>query len=181
MSLKSLGDLIGKYLRIGTVFPTAYANLPFFRIDLGVLCWYNSTASAWLGPEQQIAFVRYSDSQDPPYNISQQALIVPNRKDYVYYATRYSVGYYVAGTNDGSNYWDVKWDRRTTGNGESTLATLTTSDKSGSTNDTMATSTFANNPTVSTDWWQTIELTKVGSPGSLYLHGIACFARVIYT
>ena len=138
-----------------------------------------SDGTRWLKPEQQIAFTRYSDSEDPPYTHSQQALIVPNRGDLTTLITRYVVGYYVIPTNNSSNYWDIALVRRNSANNPNTVATLTTSDKSGGTNATMLTTTFSNNPTVSNDLWLTIELTKVGGPGNLYLHGVGVYGRAV--
>ena len=152
---------------------------PLFRTDQGELIYYNG--SQWVRLGKPLPFIRYSDSQDPPYNVSQQALIFALTFPLAYLITHFGVGYYVAGTNNGSNYWDINLVKYNSAVSAATVATLTTSDKAGSTNAKMSAPSFANNPSATSDLWYMIELAKIGSPGGLYFHGLSVYAREVQT
>jgi len=79
-----------------------------------------------------------------------------------------SVSFYVNGTNNGSNYWNIKLG---TWPGDTTLNSYTTSAASGSTWTRVDDNVFDDDTVTSSDINIMITCTKVSSPGGLYIAG----------
>lgn len=144
----------------GPSFPgNPAAGFSFFRTDLGEWCYYDGTR--WLGPRQSIG-VSMDDSPVQPYTATtasygQLSHVVAN-----WWVESVQYDTYVAGTNNGTNYW--------------VMGGVNTSADAGS--------VWVSHPQAFNSVFaagnQLIQITKVLSPGSLYVL-VTIIARPIYT
>lgn len=86
----------------GTAFPTTkFLYRPYFRTDLGWLCYWDGTR--WLTlHELSMAFTPVI-----LVNTNDATIYIRNRTDYAPYFTRIAVTTYTAATNDGTHYWTI--------------------------------------------------------------------------
>ena len=159
----------------GTSFPGSPAtNTLFFRTDLKWLCIYDGTR--WLTTQEfampglQAALV--------PATTGAEICYVPLRNDYRPFLTRFCVSTYVAGTNSGSNYWDVLLKRYDASASPTTVVSTSTSADSGSTM-TLHDQTI-NAPLNAAGVYLAFVVAKTGSPSALYPL-ISLYCRLIVT
>jgi hypothetical protein len=80
----------------------------------------------------------------------------------------FTEGVYVAGTNDGSNYWTIELTRWTDG---AVIASVNTSADAGSTHLKKTDTTFAIASAGASDVGLVVKVTATGTPGNLYIVG----------
>lgn len=78
---------------------------------------------------------------------------------------------FVAGTNDGSNYWTFNLIIADVNNSPTTIASFNTSAGSGSVWIKGTVSSFSTNPVTTTYYQIYIQAVKTGTPGSVYING----------
>jgi len=162
----------------GNAFPgSPTIGDPFFRTDLGWLCWY--TASGWLTdfeialPALPNAGFAGSSSADGVYWYHAV------RSDYPLYLTNFTCDTYIGGTNNGSNYYTIQLGRMTSGLSETNIVNFNTSADTASTV-TNHDQTINSLLDASALVLVTHNITKTGSPGGCLVWPCV-YARLVVT
>lgn len=88
----------------GSSFPASPATgLLFFRSDLGFLCYYDG--ARWLTIHEYSAVMSTSAATSTVTNAN--LLTVAQRDNYAIDVTRIETSYFVATTNNGTNFWTI--------------------------------------------------------------------------
>jgi hypothetical protein len=149
---------------------------PVFRIDkAGVFGTYIGTTYR-SGPE---LFPLHNYQGAPPYSAATEALAGGVPGNYPFQFERWDLGWYVGGTNDGSNYWEIRLRRLDSSVSFQNLASIFTSSLGPNVWQKLSETSFTNNPTATSDIWVQVYVEPVGSPGSIYIQSQA-YGRFVY-
>lgn len=157
----------------GNSFPgSPVSNQLFYRRDLDWLCFYDGTR--WL-----TTFELSMQIPATTFSASTSSALAAFRTDRAPYITRVALSYYVATTNNGSNYWDIVW-RGVNSSYAGATSILSQTTSAGSANTWTRTEAAASNSTPSNNAILDVNISKVNSPGNLQIIG-TCFYRLIVT
>lgn len=180
-------DLGNSALQAGTAFPgSPITGQGFYRTDLGVYCYYDGTR--WLGPMISQSLIGSANSGGVPATYTGTTLIgrFAPISPHLYWIVSVTWSFYVATTNNGSNYWTFRYGVENTGGGGGVVCDINTS--SGITAGSRYAremTTFTGNPldfSSSSAFDVFLEVRKdTGSPGTLNLYGVNALARRVYT
>lgn len=158
----------------GTSFPLSPSDgQRFYRTDLRMECFYDSTAGEWLS-SQEFSFAGWTQSTGVSGSTT---LFTPVRQDYAIYLTRSACETFVNGTNTGSAYWNLEISYRTPANSDVPITSFNTSSDAGL--------VWANHDqdvseAVSGAAALRFAVTKTGSPGNL-IPALILYYRLIVT
>ena len=169
----------------GTSFPSSpYTGMRFYRTDLRVECYYDGTR--WLGPldtwriydpESTLTPVGFTTNQTPWMRK------MPQRKA-SYWVEEITWHGKVDTTNNGSNYWTLRFGHESNTLGGSVDCDITTAAWTAGTLDIKVGTSFSTNPldfTTTGVYTMFLELVQTGAPGKLSLWGVSLTVRQVYT
>jgi hypothetical protein len=139
-----------------------------------------NVSSNWCGPEFAMPLTSYVGAAQP-LSANTELFACSADSTYSMLVTQYDINYFVGGTNNGSNYWVVELRKLSTPSGILSMTTPNTS--LGAANTWVhpsPTTSFSNNPLVTTDVWMEVYVSKVGTPAGLNC-AVKVMGRKIYT
>lgn len=144
-----------------------------FRSDLGRIAYYDGTRFLNVAPEL-LSYVLTSGNATPfPNTLAANTgvYVAVKQQAYAWLHERCEIGWYVNTTNNASNYWTIAVVAVSSSGARTILASINTSAAAANTYNVTSITSFASNPTTATGAvWIQIELTKTGTPGSIYMY-----------
>lgn len=134
-----------------------------------------SDGTRWLGPEIALNFNQRAANL-MPWSADDYVYHIGLRGDFPQYLKRWTVDPFVSGTNDGSNYWNIRLYMQSTN-----VASVDTSAVSGGDWRLLEATSFSTNPSVlASHKYLEVEVAKTGSPGVLYMTCVL-YVRLVYS
>lgn len=134
-----------------------------------------SDGTRWLGPEIAINFNQRAANL-MPWSADDYVYHIGLRGDWTQYLKRWTVDPFVSGTNDGSNYWNIRLYMQSTN-----VASVDTSAVSGGDWRLLEATSFSTNPSVlASHKYLEVEVAKTGSPGVIYMTCVL-YVRLVYS